>query len=99
EANMDWQKCSGIKRSYLVKVFIMFPASAGINRTCYHFLSCRTYVPRVSGDNYLGMFRPGSFPPGLPHSRIRPALDRIRIPQFPMHHFIRFFQDHISMFG
>ncbi|RIF21866.1 hypothetical protein UQ82_18150 [Shigella dysenteriae] len=96
---MDWQKCSGIKRSYLVKVFIMFPASAGINRTCYHFLSCRTYVPRVSGDNYLGMFRPGSFPPGLPHSRIRPALDRIRIPQFPMHHFIRFFQDHISMFG
>ena len=77
----------------------MFPASAGINRTCYHFLSCRTYVPRVSGDNHSGMFRPGSFPPGLPHLRIRPALDRIHIPQFPMHHFIRFFQYYIIMFG
>ncbi len=46
-----------------------------------------------------GMFRPGSFPPGLPHLRIRPALDRIHIPQFPMHHFIRFFQYYIIMFG
>lgn len=57
----------------------MFFVLAGINRICYYFLSCRIYVFRVSGDNYLGMFRSGSFSFGFFYLRIRLVLDRIYI--------------------